>query len=98
MKDRTKLKAGILGATGLVGQRFIQLLESSPHFEICALGASSKSAGKPYQMACPHWKLDTEIPLEISKMIVQECSPEHFTQCALVFSGLVSAVAGKIGK
>ena len=48
-----KIKVGILGATGMVGQRFIQLLEDHPWFEIGDLAASERSAGKPYEEACP---------------------------------------------
>jgi len=46
-----KIKVGILGATGMVGQRFIQLLEDHPWFEISELAASERSAGKPYEEA-----------------------------------------------
>ena len=54
-------KVGILGATGMVGQRFIQLLSNHPWFEIAWLAASDRSAGKTYGEAC-RWKLDTPLP------------------------------------
>ena len=58
-----KIKVGILGATGMVGQRFIQLLEDHPWFEIGDLAASERSAGKPYEEAVSgRWKLETPIP------------------------------------
>ncbi len=58
-----KLKVGILGATGMVGQRFIVLLENHPWFEVVAVAASPRSAGKSYQEAVEgRWKMDTPIP------------------------------------
>ena len=55
-----KLKAGILGATGMVGQRFISLLADHPYFEIAALAASPRSAGKTYEEAVGgRWKMET---------------------------------------
>ena len=58
-------KVGILGATGMVGQRFIQLLHQHPWFEITWLAASDRSAGKRYDEAC-RWKLDTPLPAHIA--------------------------------
>ncbi len=60
-------KVGILGATGMVGQRFIQLLSNHPWFEIAWLAASDRSAGKRYDEAC-RWKLDTPLPARIAGM------------------------------
>ncbi|MGZ8941073.1 MAG: hypothetical protein ACXW32_17845, partial [Limisphaerales bacterium] len=57
----TKLRVGILGATGMVGQRFIQLLENHPQFEISALAASDRSQGKTFAEACT-WRLAGEMP------------------------------------
>ena len=68
-------KVGILGATGTVGQRFIQLLHSHPWFEIAWLAASDRSAGKPYSEAC-RWKLDTPLPPSIAGMVLQPNLPE----------------------
>ncbi len=68
-------KVGILGATGMVGQRFIQLLDHHPWFEIVWLAASDRSAGKTYAEACT-WKLDTPMPPSIATMIVQPNVPE----------------------
>ena len=61
------IPVGILGATGTVGQRFIELLENHPEFYIAALGASERSAGKSYQEAC-NWKMTTQIPEKIKSM------------------------------
>lgn len=67
-----KLQVGILGATGMVGQRFITLLENHPWFEIKALAASPRSAGKTYEEAVGgRWKMDTPMPDVVKKMIVK---------------------------
>lgn len=68
-------KVGILGATGMVGQRFIQLLNNHPWFEIAWLAASDRSAGKTYAEAC-RWKLDTPLPVRIAAMTLQPNVPE----------------------
>jgi aspartate-semialdehyde dehydrogenase len=68
-------KVGILGATGMVGQRFIQLLNNHPWFEIAWLAASDRSAGKTYGEACK-WKLDTPLPARIAAMTVMPNTPE----------------------
>ena len=66
-----KLKAGIVGATGLVGQRFVTLLANHPYFEISALIASGRSAGKTYEEAVgDRWKLDTPMPESVKRMVV----------------------------
>ncbi|MBO7292872.1 MAG: aspartate-semialdehyde dehydrogenase family protein, partial [Clostridia bacterium] len=66
-----KLKAGIVGATGMVGQRFVTLLENHPYFEISALIASGRSAGKTYEEAVgDRWKLDTPMPESVKNMVV----------------------------
>jgi hypothetical protein len=69
-----KYRVGILGATGTVGQRFVQLLEGHPQFEITALAASDRSAGKPYAEACA-WKLSGDIPQSVREIIVQPIEP-----------------------
>jgi aspartate-semialdehyde dehydrogenase len=66
---------GILGATGMVGQRFIQLLENHPWFNITWLAASDRSAGKTYAEACA-WRLDTPLPARIAQMVLQPNTPE----------------------
>ena len=68
-------KVGILGATGMVGQRFIQMLSNHPWFEITWLAASDRSAGKTYAEAC-RWKLDTPLPAHVASMTVQPNLPE----------------------
>lgn len=66
---------GILGATGMVGQRFIQLLAEHPWFNITWLAASDRSAGKSYAEACA-WKLETPLPRHIGAMVLQPNTPE----------------------
>lgn len=88
-----KIRVGILGATGTVGQRFVQLLESHPWFELMYLGASERSTGKIYREAC-NWKLSTPIPERIGKLKVEDALPGADAQ--IMFSGLDSAVAGPI--
>lgn len=67
-----KLKAGILGGTGMVGQRFISLLENHPWFEVAAIAASPRSAGKTYEEAVGgRWKMQTPMPESVKKMIVK---------------------------
>jgi aspartate-semialdehyde dehydrogenase len=68
-------KVGILGATGMVGQRFIQLLNNHPWFDIAWLAASDRSAGKTYGEAC-RWKLDTPLPARIAAMHVMPNVPQ----------------------
>ena len=86
-----KLRVGILGATGMVGQRFIQLLENHPQFEISALAASDRSQGKRYEEACS-WRLAGEMPQRcVRSLVVQPPAPP--LDCDLVFSSLPGDVA-----
>ena len=68
------VNVGVLGATGMVGQRFIQLLENHPDFEVTALAASSRSAGKRYEDATT-WYLDNEMPDSVKDIKVVETDP-----------------------
>lgn len=70
-----KLRVGILGATGMVGQRFISLLENHPWFEVVTLAASARSAGKTYEEAVGgRWKMDTPMPEAVKKLEVMNVS------------------------
>ncbi len=70
-----KLRAGIVGATGMVGQRFITLIANHPYFELSALAASASSAGKPYEKAVEgRWKLQEEMPDCVRGMTVLDAS------------------------
>lgn len=73
---QTPYKIGILGATGMVGQRFIQLLENHPWFQVTWLAASDRSSGKRYEDAV-RWKLDTPIPASVAKLAVSPATPEQ---------------------
>lgn len=86
----TKYKVGILGATGTVGQRFAQLLEHHPQFEITAMAASERSVGKPYSEACA-WKLAGKMPANVRNIVVQPIEPP--LDCDIVFSSLPSSAA-----
>jgi len=86
----TKYRVGILGATGMVGQRFIQLLENHPQFTITAVAASDRSQGKRYGEACA-WRLQGEMPANIKSMVVQPPKPP--LECDLVFSSLPGDIA-----
>jgi len=85
-----KFKVGILGATGVVGQRFIQLLENHPQFEVAALAASDRSQGKAYAEACV-WRLPGEMPERVKRIVVQPPAPP--LDCDFVFSSLPGEVA-----
>src|SRR5437588_4266795 len=85
-----KYRVGILGATGTVGQRFIQLLENHPQFELTALAASDRSQGKAYQEACA-WRLPGEVPESVRSLPVQP--PEPPLDCEVVFSSLPGEIA-----
>ena len=90
-------KVGILGATGMVGQRFIQLLSNHPWFEIAWLAASDRSAGKTYGEACK-WKLDTPLPARIAAMTVQPNVPEGSTVelPKIIFAALDADIAREL--
>ncbi len=67
-----KLRVGILGGTGMVGQRFVSLLENHPWFEVAAIAASPRSAGKTYEEAVgDRWKMDTPMPAAVKGIIVK---------------------------
>ena len=85
-----KFRVGILGATGVVGQRFIQLLDGHPQFEVAALAASDRSQGKSYADACT-WRLPGEMPEAVKKIVVQSPSPP--LDCDFVFSSLPGEIA-----
>ncbi|MBI5403911.1 MAG: aspartate-semialdehyde dehydrogenase [Ignavibacteriae bacterium] len=88
-----KIKAGILGCTGAVGQKLVSLLSAHPDFEITEIAASENSAGKKYVEAV-NWKEQTQIPDSVKSMTVKKCEPE--LDAEILFSGLDSSVAGKI--
>src|SRR2546428_3832764 len=88
-----RIRVGILGATGTVGQRFVQLLADHPQFVVTALAASDRSQGRPYGDACA-WRLAGEMPAPTRDLVVRE--PEPPLDCDLVFSSLPADVAGPV--
>jgi aspartate-semialdehyde dehydrogenase len=93
-----KRKVAILGATGAVGQRYIQLLQGHPWFEISVLAASERSAGKKYKEACT-WLMETDMPKEIGEMPVANidvASAEKTGDFDLVFTSLPGDLAGPV--
>ena len=87
-----KTPVGILGATGAVGQRFIQLLERHPWFEVAEVAASDRSAGKAYAEACT-WRLPGAPPEAVARLTVAGIQGPFRSK--LLFSGLDSSVAGE---
>jgi aspartate-semialdehyde dehydrogenase len=86
-----KIRAGVLGATGLVGQRIVSLLANHPWFELTEVAASERSSGKTYAEAV-HWHLDAPIPSAARDLVVRSLTPT--LECDFVFSALDSSVAG----
>jgi aspartate-semialdehyde dehydrogenase len=93
MNTNNKIPVGVLGATGSVGQRFIQLLAQHPNFQIVEVLASDKSAGKLYKDAV-NWILSSPIPDNVANLTVGQCIPSN--KIRFVFSGLDSSVAGEV--
>jgi aspartate-semialdehyde dehydrogenase len=86
-----KFRAGILGATGTVGQRLVELLADHPWFELTEVAASERSSGKKYSEAV-NWQLNTSIPVAAANLVVKSLDPA--LDCDFVFSALDSSVAG----
>jgi aspartate-semialdehyde dehydrogenase len=89
-----RIPVAVLGATGSVGQRFVELLADHPWFELTAVAASDRSAGRSYREAA-RWMQASALPDRVGAMPVVECRPDAF-DCPLVFSALDSAVAGEV--
>jgi len=88
-----KIPVGILGATGIVGQRFIQLLEQHPWFEVAWLAASDRSEGKSYAEAA-RWRLKTAIPANVAKMRVSAATPDGAPK--VIFAALDASIAAEL--
>src|SRR5438552_10696285 len=86
-----KFRAGVLGATGMVGQRFVHMLANHPWFELADLAASERSSGRRYADVVK-WHLDSPIPDAARNMVVKDLAPN--LECDFVFSALDSSVAG----
>jgi len=88
-----KIPVGILGATGIVGQRFVQMLEHHPWFEVAWLAASDRSEGRPYAEAA-RWKLKTAIPAKVAGMTVAPATPEGAPK--VIFAALDASIAAEM--
>ena len=93
---QARIPVAVLGATGMVGQRFIELLQGHPWFELVAVAASEKHAGRPYGEAT-RWRLPgSEMPMDVARLPLVECRPEAFAGVKVVFSALPGEVAGEV--
>ena len=90
---KKKWRAGVLGATGIVGQRLVKLLSDHPWFELSEVAASERSSGRTYAEAV-RWHLETPIPAETRNLVVKGVEPT--LNCDFVFSALDSSVAGPV--
>ena len=91
-----KLRVGILGGTGMVGQRFIALLEDHPWFEVTTIAASPRSAGRTYEEAVEgRWKMDTPMPEALKKLVVMNVNEVEAvaSQVDFVFSAVDMSTA-----
>jgi len=88
-----KIPVGILGATGIVGQRLIALLAEHPWFEVTEVAASDRSAGARYEEVV-HWLLPSPIPERVRRLVVKECAPP--LDCRLIFSALPAEPAASV--
>jgi aspartate-semialdehyde dehydrogenase len=96
--NENRIPVGILGATGMVGQHFVKFLQNHPWFDIAWVGASDRSAGKPYREATS-WRLDGVMPASVQHLQVQECKPPESTAGVaprLMFSAMDASVATDI--
>ena len=90
---QTKIAVGILGATGIVGQRFVQMLEHHPWFEVAWLAASDRSEGKKYSEAA-RWRMKTDMPARVADMIMSPAKPKGAPK--VIFAALDSSIAAEL--
>ncbi|TMD32575.1 MAG: aspartate-semialdehyde dehydrogenase, partial [Chloroflexi bacterium] len=96
MDRQTRIPVAVLGATGMVGQRFIELLQGHPWFELVGLGASERHGGRTYAEVS-RWRLSgSEMPASAARLPVVPCRPEALGGAKIVFSALPPEVAGDI--
>src|SRR6476659_10439998 len=88
-----KIPVGILGATGIVGQRFVQMLEHHPWFEVAWLAASDRSEGKSYGEAT-RWRMKTAVPEQVAEMQVSPAVPEGAPK--VIFAALDASIAAEL--
>ncbi len=90
---QSRIPVGILGATGIVGQRFIQMLEHHPWFEVAWLAASDRSEGRRYAEAA-RWRMKTAIPAKVAEMVVSPSKPDGAPK--IIFAALDAAIAREL--
>jgi aspartate-semialdehyde dehydrogenase len=96
MNIQSRIPVAVLGATGMVGQRFIELLQGHPWFELVALAASEQHGGRSYAEVT-RWRLPgSEMPASVARLPVLACRPEALAGVKIVFSALPGEVAGEI--
>lgn len=96
MHAHPRIPVAILGATGMVGQRFVELLQGHPWFELVALAASEQHRGRPYGEVTRWRLLDSEMPTGAALLPVVSCRPQALPDVKIVFSALPAEVAGAI--
>ena len=89
---QTRIPVAVLGATGMVGQRFIELLQGHPWFEIVALAASEQHGGRPYADVA-RWRLSSDMPASVTSLPVLPCRPEALPDVKIAFSALPGEAA-----
>jgi aspartate-semialdehyde dehydrogenase len=95
MSEQKRIPVAVLGATGTVGQRFIELLQGHPWFELVGLAASEQHGGRPYREAT-RWRLSGDMPVSVANLPVVACRPEALPDVKIVFSALPGEIAGDI--
>src|SRR5579885_3416339 len=95
MSTKQRIPVAVLGATGMVGQRFIELLLEHPWFELVGLGASEQHRRQPYGQVA-RWRLLGEMPASVAALPVLPCQPDEFPGVKVVFSALPAEVASEI--
>src|SRR5579863_3761407 len=94
-QNQQRIPVAVLGATGMVGQRFIELLQGHPWFELVALAASEQHGGRPYAEVS-RWRLSGDMPTAVASLPVLPCRPEALAGVKIVFSALPAEVAGEV--
>ena len=89
------INVGVLGATGAVGQRFVQLLANHPWFNLTTLTASERSAGKTYGSVV-NWRLDSPFPESVGELVVSPTTVDAVKDCDIVFSAMPADIATKL--
>ena len=96
MSLQQRIPVAVLGATGMVGQRFIELLQGHPWFELVAVAASAKHNGRPY-VETTRWRLPgSEMPAAVARLPLVECKAEALADAKIAFSALPGEIAGEI--